>query len=262
MTAAPMYALDNAHPDAPVHHAALAAMFDPYTTARLRQERHLKGKRCLEIGAGGGSIALWLAEQVGDDGSVLATDTKPHLIPVHPRLGLLRHDIATQPLPDGLWDVVHARLVLSHLPNRREILGRLVDHLAPGGLLLVEDWTPRVDAVLCAPGVREERAYIRFQETLARVFAAAGTDRSWGRRLHEVMLGYGLRPVRTEVHAKAWPGGSAGARLVQACIQELRPRLIDAGATEQELRRVHELLDDPRLVLHGHPMYSTSGQRG
>jgi hypothetical protein len=32
------------------------------------------GWRCLEVGSGGGSIAAWLCDRVGPDGSVLATD--------------------------------------------------------------------------------------------------------------------------------------------------------------------------------------------
>jgi len=32
------------------------------------------GWRCLEVGAGGGSIAEWLCDRVGPDGRVVATD--------------------------------------------------------------------------------------------------------------------------------------------------------------------------------------------
>jgi tRNA A58 N-methylase Trm61 len=32
------------------------------------------GWRCWEVGAGGGSIAAWLSQRVGDHGHVLATD--------------------------------------------------------------------------------------------------------------------------------------------------------------------------------------------
>jgi 2-polyprenyl-3-methyl-5-hydroxy-6-metoxy-1,4-benzoquinol methylase len=256
------YALDNHHPDAPAHHAALADMFDPFTTERIPELLDLTGRRCWEVGAGGGSIALWLAEQVGDDGYVLASDTTPDLIPDHPRLRRIGHDLTLEPLPEGEWDLIHARLVLSHLPPRREILHRLVERLAPGGLILVEDWTPRPDVVMAAPSVEDAEVYTVFQKTMTtQVFAASGTDRTWGRQIHQAMLDEGLQDVQTLIHARAWPGGSVGCRLVQVLIEEVRPALLAAGLTGQQLEHVRQLLDDRRLIIHGHPMYSTSGRR-
>jgi 2-polyprenyl-3-methyl-5-hydroxy-6-metoxy-1,4-benzoquinol methylase len=43
-------------------------------------------------------------------------------------------------LPAGRYDLIHARLVLSHLPQRRDVLARLVQALRPGGWLVVEDF--------------------------------------------------------------------------------------------------------------------------
>ncbi|HZM84459.1 MAG TPA: class I SAM-dependent methyltransferase [Candidatus Limnocylindrales bacterium] len=37
------------------------------------------------------------------------------------------------------FDVIHARAVLTHLPERDEVLARLVAALRPGGWLLIED---------------------------------------------------------------------------------------------------------------------------
>jgi 2-polyprenyl-3-methyl-5-hydroxy-6-metoxy-1,4-benzoquinol methylase len=52
----------------------LPHVFDPGTTRHLLARGVGPGWHCLEVGAGGGSIALWLAEQVGATGSVVATD--------------------------------------------------------------------------------------------------------------------------------------------------------------------------------------------
>jgi ubiquinone/menaquinone biosynthesis C-methylase UbiE len=259
--AASVYALDNRHADAPMHHDALSVMFDSFTTGRITDLLALQGARCLEVGAGGGSIAVWLAERVGPFGRVLATDLAPHLIPTHHRLQVMRHDLTTEPIPEGPWDLVHARLVLSHLPNRHQVLRDMIAQLAPGGILLVEDWTPRLDCVLVAPDQDTERFYLHFQEAVSRVFTAAGSDRSWGRQIHHAMLNADLVDVQTVVHAESWPGGTAGARLMQATIEQLRPQLREAGQTEEQLARVSTLLNNSGLVLHGHPMYSTCGRK-
>ena len=55
-----------------------------------------------------------------------------------------RHDV-TSCVPPVLdeeqpYDLIHARLVLLHLPEREQILRALVTHLAPGGWLLLEEF--------------------------------------------------------------------------------------------------------------------------
>jgi len=52
----------------------LAALFDPATFYRITQLGIGPGWRCWEVGAGGGTVTAWLAEQVGGTGRVVATD--------------------------------------------------------------------------------------------------------------------------------------------------------------------------------------------
>ena len=50
---------------------------DPATTRCLIAIGVTQGWRCLDVGAGGGSVARWLAERVGPDGSVVAVTSIP-----------------------------------------------------------------------------------------------------------------------------------------------------------------------------------------
>src|SRR5262245_5273165 len=50
----------------------LQQIFDPLSHRRRMVVE--EGWRCLEVGAGGGSMAVWLAERVGPTGHVVATD--------------------------------------------------------------------------------------------------------------------------------------------------------------------------------------------
>lgn len=54
--------------------ALIERCYDPITTARLTQLGVAEGWRCLDVGAGGGSISRWLRDQVGPDGEVVAVD--------------------------------------------------------------------------------------------------------------------------------------------------------------------------------------------
>jgi SAM-dependent methyltransferase len=51
-----------------------------------------------------------------------------------------RHDITADAIPLARYDLIHARLVLSHLPQRRDVLVRLIEALRPGGWLVIEDF--------------------------------------------------------------------------------------------------------------------------
>jgi SAM-dependent methyltransferase len=50
-----------------------------------------------------------------------------------------RHDIRTDPLEAGTYDLVHCRAVLSHVPEPHPVVRRMVAALRIGGWLLVED---------------------------------------------------------------------------------------------------------------------------
>src|SRR5215471_5660110 len=68
------YAYDHAWSEERVRLAGLEAALDPGTNAHLLRLGLGPGSRCLEVGAGGGAVAFWLAEQVSPGGSVVATD--------------------------------------------------------------------------------------------------------------------------------------------------------------------------------------------
>jgi SAM-dependent methyltransferase len=261
------YALDNHHQAAPAHHRALAELLDPHTIGRIAGLRKVSvGVRCLEVGAGGGSIARWLAGQVGEAGEVVACDLKPEQIGSHPRLTTVAHDLQG---PESLagavgtgFDLVVARLTLAHLPSRRTVLHRLAELLAPAGVLLVEDWAAlRDDVVVSAPDPQAAALYQRYQHAAATTFDDSGADRSWACRIHVAMLEEGLAGVETVIHGGYWSGGGPGMRLVAAIASQLRPSLLAAGLSVAELDRLGELLPDPSLVVRGHPLYSTSGRR-
>jgi ubiquinone/menaquinone biosynthesis C-methylase UbiE len=268
MTEPSRYVLDNRSEFADQHHKGLATLLDPGSRRRTLDlvGGSLQGLTCLEVGAGHGSFAVWLAEQVGPEGRVTALDLKPDHIPAHERLTTLQRDVTRlEPIPQGPADFVHTRLTLQHLPARESVLHWLVSDevLKPGGILLVEDWdASRTDVVLAAPSPDAKQRYDRFQELLGtKVFSGSGTDREWARRVHGRMMAEGLTEVRTEISGESWVGGQAGGRLVAAGLGQTSPQLRAAGMTDAELTEVRTLLDDPGLVLSSHLLYSTSGRK-
>jgi SAM-dependent methyltransferase len=229
-TAEASYTFDNSGTHVAARFSALADIFDPGTIRHLTEIGVGSGWHCLEVGAGGGSIAAWLCDRVGGNGQVLATDIDTRFLEALSRsnLEVSRHDIASDPLPQAKFDLVHFRLVLGHLPNRDEVLGRLVTALRPGGWILAEEFDSR--------SLRPDRS-INDAETSLKAFAAMqavlqrhGFDGYYGRRLVARLRALNLAEISAEGRVFMLEGGTSGADLTRAAISQTRDEMIDAEA--------------------------------
>ena len=264
-TTADTYALDNARAGAAGMLGCLSAILDQCTMELLAPLVPLRA-RCLELGAGNGSVARWLGDAVGRHGRVVATDINPeHMQPdvaCHPRIEVLQYDVRTDPLPTGPFDLVHARLLFAHLGGRDELLPTLYEVLAPGGVLVIEEWGgagPGV--VLASPWPETAELFQRYQRALIAVFAAAGNDPTWSARVHRVMAEAGLGDVRTTVRARSWSGGTAGCQLPIEVSGQVRELLIEQGLDPEDLDVLRAQLTDPRVVVLGNLTWSIVGHK-
>jgi SAM-dependent methyltransferase len=256
------YLLDNSSREAPTRFAVLSALFDPGTIRHLEACGVGRGWRCLEVGAGGGSIASWLAERVGPTGRVVATDIDPrHLESLNlPNLELHRHDIATDPLPAAAFDLVHARLVLMHLPERETAVARMVSTLKPGGWLVGEEYDSF--SMPPDPAVSPGEVLLQTQVALTRLLEDGGVDRLCGRRLCGRLRAHGLLSIGGEARAFMWQRGSPGAALVRATYELLRGAMIDGNyITPQQFDQDIARLDDPDFMMPSPILWSAWGRR-
>ena len=191
------YVLDNAAAETEQRFASLESSYDPFTIRQLEEIGVAPGWRCLEVGGGGGSIARWLAERVGPQGQVVVTDINPRWLDVdRPNIEMRRHDIVADGLESGAFDLAHERLVLQHLPGRRQALERMIGAVKPGGWVLFEDfdlgWLPL--APRCEPA--DAALFTKVMNAFGRILVEADVDVDLGRRLCSLLREYGLRDVR------------------------------------------------------------------
>ncbi|MQA17207.1 MAG: methyltransferase domain-containing protein [Pseudonocardiaceae bacterium] len=236
---------------------------DPITTARMEALGVGPGWRCLEVGGGGGSIADWLSERAGNSGHVLVTDVDPDEIRRNAEnISIRRHDIVSDELPEAEFDLVHARLVLLHLPERHRALTRMVRALRPGGWLLLGEFDCTWMPVLSAPNEDTTRLFRRFHAGLCQLLTRAGADIAWGTHAYQALRGQGLAEVGHCAQAHPWPGGSVGCRWLHVNSLQLQDKLIAAGLlTAAELDTLRDLLADPRFVVSSYLTTSTWGRR-
>ncbi|HET6865599.1 MAG TPA: methyltransferase domain-containing protein [Solirubrobacteraceae bacterium] len=211
----------------------LAEVHDPLTRAQLDAIGVGEGWRCLDVGAGGGAVTRMLAERVGNTGSVLAIDLDTSLLEAlaDDRIEVRRHDLMRAPLPADRFDLVHARLLLIHLPSRLDALRRLARAARPGGWVAAMD--PDFTTVALSPAnLAWERTWSAFLDAVI----VAGWDPRYGARLCGEMWAIGLADVHGEYVGSREPGGSVPARLLSLTLERVRDRLIAFGAESEDRR--------------------------
>ncbi|HEX4722880.1 MAG TPA: class I SAM-dependent methyltransferase [Pseudonocardiaceae bacterium] len=217
------------------------------------------GWHCLDAGAGGGSITRWLADRVGPSGTVLATDLETDMLAgIGARnVTVQRHDVRTDPLPDKGFDLVHTRLLLTHLPERDDVLGRLVAAVRAGGAIVLGD--------IDFGTLRLSRPDPTFDKVRAAFFAAvrlAGWDAELGPKLPSMLERHGVAGVEGEGLCGYQRGGAAAPTIMSLTLRRLRPLLLREGVAEDELDHVHGLLVDPAIALHGPTLWAAWGTVG
>ncbi|WP_047871800.1 AMP-binding protein [Nocardiopsis sp. RV163] len=255
------YVFDNHSEHAFDQHRFLAAAYDPVTTERLERTGVGPGWDCLEVGAGGGSVALWLADRVSPGGSVLATDIKPERVPAAEGLEVLQHDVVRDPLPEAAFDLIHSRLVLLHIPERIAVLDRLVRALKPGGVLQLDEFDITYGPALLMPDAGSQKLYEEFQEAKTRLMVRAGADPAWGRNAAEAMRGAGLVDIDPRPRLELWDADSPGVHLIAHHTRHLRDAFVREGMTDERLAEVRALLADPSFRATSCAIYSVQGRR-
>ena len=259
------YAFDNALAVQRERLDTLEELFDPGTIRQLEARGVAPGWRCLEVGAGGGSVAAWLGDRVAPDGSVLATDLDTKWVAElsHPNLEVRVHDVLEDDLPEGEFDLVHVRLLLAWLRDPRVGLESLIAALKPGGLLLAEEIDfvssvpdPRMDA---APRALFERVANAHNTVLAEQHSF---DPFYGRRVAGDLEDAGLTDTGSDGRAAMWRGGGPGGRIWQLSIAQLRESIIDLGLmSPTDVDAALALCDDPRMTVVSPLMMATWGRR-
>jgi SAM-dependent methyltransferase len=255
------YSLDNAGQEASSRFHALADTFDAETIRHLEDLGVGPGWRCLEVGGGGGSIAHWLASRIESSGYLLITDIDPRFLESLnlPHAEVRRHNIATDPLPEAAFDLVHARLVLTHIPEREAALKRMVASLKPGGWLLVEE----IDISLSPdPASFHGEVHAKTFDAMLRAMEQRGVDHRFGRRLFGLLRGLGLDKVASEGKASVWTATTPGTSILRANFEQLHDDILRTGlVTEQEFQQDMAQMSDPSFMMPSPILWSAWGQR-
>jgi SAM-dependent methyltransferase len=239
--------------------AAIERLWDPGTIVALERCGIERGWRCLEAGAGSGSIARWLAHRVGPDGSVIATDIDIRSLDPggHQNLEVRRHDIISDDLPRDMFDLVHVRLLFKHLPDRRRALTNLVGGMRPWGWLVVEDtdWS--------SAGVEPYQAAFADALTALRALTeATGAVPDYGRALPGALAAAGLGDVDSSRASHRLRCGTPEVEFFRLTLEQIRERVVANGLiTSRRLDAALEALAAPGSVATSFTMVTAWGRK-
>lgn len=229
---------------------AIESLFDEDSMGHLVQLGAGPGWHCLEVGCGAGGIARRLAGLVGETGRVVALDLDTRFVDdlEVENLEVRRQDLMVDPLEQSAFDLVHARAVFMHLPDRQRALERVVGTVRAGGWVVIED--PDLGGTMAAAMANyiHPAGHAALSRQMYRaveaVFAGAGADPSYGSRLIGGLKSAGLEDVRGALYTPLVSGGTE--RFVPGTVEYLRSRLPGTGfVSAEEVDRFLRLTEDP-----------------
>lgn len=209
------------------------------TTSRLLDHVALApGARCLDAGCGPGETMRLMAQRVGPSGRVTGIDIDAslgrHALSAlhdagHRQCDFVPLDItANDPIPGGPFELVYARLLLYHLPERGAVLQRLWNAVAPGGHLLIQDYD--LQSISIQPPLHSVGEIAR---VIVEAFTAAGCDVHTGGRLPGLFAQAGIgAPDGTDVSGRLEPLAET-RRMLSAVYTSLLPVAVTRGVTTE-----------------------------
>ncbi|ARF59945.1 SAM-dependent methyltransferase [Streptomyces gilvosporeus] len=215
---------------------------DAFTTGVLDGLPIEPSWNCLELGAGAGSIAYWLAGRC-PDGRVVAVDLDTRHLDASQatNLEIQEADITCEDYAPGSFDLIHARYLYCHLPDRDAMVERAAGWLVPGGRLVIEEPYHLPAETSSFPVV--QRILAGYQ----RMYREHGADMTWARSLPARLASSGL----TEVSFTGNLGcmGGLDKDRWRPLIAQAAPALLAEGlVTEADLSEFAGLLDDPAFI--------------
>jgi SAM-dependent methyltransferase len=243
------YPMSNSNDDEGARLGKLQGLHDDATVRRLRDLGVGSGWHCLELGAGAGSVARWMSDEVGPSGSVTAVDRDTgqlRELGERDNVTVLQDDLTTMAFPESTFDVIHSRSVLMHVDGADAVVTKLVPALRPGGVVLFEE----ADGAPVTTAVNPPEPFVRVMVPLAKRW-------TWARHLPDLLARLGLEDVSDDVRDGPITGATPVGAFWQHTLRSIRVFLTGPTRTGAAGRTVDDatidaminLLDDPEFVM-------------
>ena len=233
----------------------LESAFDPLSQSVFEQLALPARPAILDLGAGAGSLVAWLVKRY-PDARVTATDIDTRLLMDLPGIHVVTHNAVTDDFPAGSFDVVHARALLCHLPEREDIVTRAITWVRPGGWLVIEDVSLQPSLSTANPLLRKVA-----QAGVTLLEQSMGSDMRWADTLPRQLRERGLLNSAHRTLEGRIGDGSAADTFWAATTAQAAPALLKRKLlTQQDLDAMADLRADPGFTETALTLVSAWGQ--
>jgi ubiquinone/menaquinone biosynthesis C-methylase UbiE len=219
----------------------LARVMLPTTMQLLDRAGLIRGMKCLDVGCGGGHVAISMARVVGPEGRVIGTDTDADILELAKEdaeaAKITNVEFQQQDACACAWheefDVAYARFLLSHLNEPDICLVAMVQACARGGTIVIEDTD--FAGSFCYPTCA---AYERYKELYQELVQRRGGDSNIGPKLPAMSRRAGIQAVELNVIQPAHVHGE-GKLMAPLTMSRISDALTAEGlVTESEVQQI------------------------
>jgi len=246
----------------------LELTWDPITIRHLEMLGVSPGWKCLDVGAGYGSITAWLANRVGPQGKIVATDIRSELHrDTSDNIEVRQHNILTDELECDYYDLVHCRSVLTFVGEPEKALSNMAKALKPGGWLLIEE----LDILTIPPfdtNNPDADFYYRFMHKGSGIqLRLKYIDVEFGRNVRWLVEQLGFQDIGCEGITLIVRGGEPWAKMEAMTYKTIAERLKDELIEEEKklieegFDKVQSLLDNPSFYYVCSPLFCAWGRK-
>jgi SAM-dependent methyltransferase len=207
-----------------------------YTKVLLEKQGVSVGVSFLDVGCGGGNVAVMVAEMAGDKGSVTAVDFDESIIALAEmdRVAAGRQNMRFEVMSaydlsfDGVFDVVYARFLLSHLKEPKKVLQLMMRAARPGGKIIIED--VQFSGHFCYPACAAFDEYLRLYAAAAR---NNGADPEIGPGLPSLLHGAGLQNIDFDLIQPCFSTGP-GKWMAYLTLEKIKGTVVAQGIADEQ----------------------------
>jgi SAM-dependent methyltransferase len=219
----------------------LARVILPTTLQLLGRVGLIRGMKCLDVGCGGGRVAIVMATTVGPEGRVIGTDADEEILALARKDAVaanagnidFQHLGACSPLRQKEFDLTYARFLLSHLSEPMNCLTAMVEACRLEGTIVIEDTD--FSGSFCYPSCA---AYERYNELYQKVVQRRGGDSNIGPKLPAMLRKAGVQGVELNVVQPAHLNGE-GKWMAPLTMSRISDALTAEGlANEDEIQQI------------------------
>lgn len=243
----------------------LESLNDPASVAWLTRLGISEGWRCLDVGAGGGSVARWMAERVGANGTVVAADMDTRFLRALdlPNVEIRQLDILEDDIETDHYDLVHARFLLMHVSSPERALANMVAAIKPGGWLLVEDGDYTNFAAVDRDHALSAVFDATFRKEMAYYVASLQLDPLIGRKLPALVKRLELSDVDHEDKNWVRAGGGDIGKYWETLLRSFQDDefLRGAGISEADFEKQIQAFNDPSFRFADMAVFAAWGRK-